>query len=55
MRPRVRLLLCGILIIFSAVYAALINLSPELARTVALGYIGVILTIYLFMIIWRKS
>lgn len=42
------------LIIGSAGFAALVSKDPELARTIAVGYIAVVLTIFVVDEIWKK-
>lgn len=54
MQPRTRLKWIALLIFGSALYAALIAIDEEFARTVMLGYIGLILTIFLTVEVWRK-
>lgn len=54
MQPKTRLSLIGLLILGSMVYTALIAIDEEFARTVMLGYIGLILTIFLTVEVWRK-
>lgn len=49
-----RLSLIGLLIIGSAIYAALIAKDPEIARSIMVGYIGVVLTIFVANELWKK-
>lgn len=54
MPPKLRLALCGVIIILSAAYALLVGIDVEVAKAVALGYIAVVITIFLLMNIWRR-
>lgn len=54
MTRRTRLSLIGLLIIGSAVYAALVVKDPEYARTIMVGYIGVVLTIFVANELWKR-
>jgi hypothetical protein len=54
MTPETRLKAIGALLTLSTVYALLVGVSPALARTVALGYIAVTLTIIAMIICWKK-
>lgn len=54
MRPNARLLLCAIMILGSASYAVLVKKDPEIASAVALGYVALILTIFVLVQVWRK-
>lgn len=54
MRPKTRLLLCAIVIVGSAGYALLITKNSELARTIMLGYIGLVLSVFVVNQVWRK-
>jgi hypothetical protein len=54
MRPRTRLGWIGVLLIGSMGYTMLIAIDPELARTVGVGYIAIVLTIFVANELWRK-
>jgi len=54
MTRRTRLSLIGLLIIWSAVYATLVAKDPDLARTIMVGYIGGVLTIFVANELWKK-
>jgi hypothetical protein len=54
MSPKLRLYLCAIIVALSGAYAVLIATDIELAKAVALGYIGLILTIFLLLNVWRR-
>lgn len=45
--PKVRLSLIWFLIVGSAIYAILVVKNPDFARTIMVGYIGVILTVFI--------
>jgi hypothetical protein len=53
-KANTRAFLIAALIIFSAGYASLIGQDEELARTLALGYIAVVITIILLIQVWKK-
>lgn len=54
MRPNTRLSWLVVLILGSAVYTALIVMDPEIARTIMVGYIGAVLTIFVANELWKK-
>lgn len=54
MTAKLRLTFCGVLILLSAVYALIVSIDIELAKVVALGYISLVLTIFLLLNIWRR-
>lgn len=54
MARKTRLSLIGLLIVVSAVYAALVSKDPDLARTIMVGYIGMVLTIFVVNEMWKK-
>jgi hypothetical protein len=54
MQPKTRLYLCGFMIVFSAIYAALVSVNPRVASAVALGYIAVLLTVFFATTLWRR-
>jgi hypothetical protein len=54
MTRQTRLSLIAFVVVASAVYAALVAKSPEIARTIMLGYIGIVLTIFVANELWRK-
>lgn len=55
MNPRLRLWLCAGVILLSAAYGLLVAKDRRLAEAVALGYIGVVLTIFAVINVWKKS
>lgn len=55
MNPRLRLVLCAVIIILSAGYAVLVEEDQGLAEVVALGYIGVLITILALVNLWKKA
>lgn len=55
MSPRARLLLCGAMIVFSALYASIIAFDPRTASAIMLGYIGLLLTVYVASTIRRRQ
>jgi hypothetical protein len=54
MRANTRLALCGVVIIVSALYALLVTKDKQLAETVALGYIAVLLTLMFIVTVWKR-
>lgn len=54
MRPNARLLWCAIIILGSACYAVLCERDSGLAAAVALGYVAVLLTIFIVINVWKK-
>ncbi len=54
MRPNARLLWIAVLIIGSASYGVLVKKDPDFAQALMLGYIGLVLTIFMVVQIWRK-
>jgi len=55
MSPSLRLLLCGVLILISAVYAVLVAQDPAVASTVAVGYVALVVTVILIVNLWKKA
>lgn len=55
MRPSVRLMWCAVMIVGSALYGILVAADPRIASAVALGYVAVLLTIFVANEIWKKS
>lgn len=54
MTPRLRLWLCAVMILLSAGYAVLVAKNLEIAKAVALGYIGLMLTLLVIVNVWRR-
>jgi hypothetical protein len=50
-----RLLLCGGLILVSAVYAVLVARDPAFAAAVAAGYVAIVVTVILVVNLWKKD
>lgn len=55
MKPETRLALCIVIVVGSAAYAALVAYDRSLAYAVALGYLAVLLTIFVAMYIGKKK
>ena len=55
MRPNTRLLWIAIMIVGSAGYGVLVKKDPDVAQAGMLGYIGLVLTIFVFVSLWRKD
>lgn len=54
MVANVRLLWCAVMIIGSAVYGLLVVANPDLADTIAPGYVAALLTIFFSVNLWKK-
>lgn len=54
MRANARLAGSLIVILGSAIYGVLVAYNPELARTIMVGYIGLVLTIFVVNELWRN-
>lgn len=50
-----RLLLCGVLILISAVYAVLVAQDPAFAAAIAAGYVAIVVTVILVVNLWKKD
>jgi len=50
----VRLWLCALIIVGSALYAVLVAYDPEIAQAVGVGYTAILLTIFLVINVWKK-
>jgi FtsH-binding integral membrane protein len=54
MRPSGRLFWAAIMIVGSSLYGVLISLDPRTASSIMLGYIGVLLTVFIVCQVWRR-
>jgi pilus assembly protein TadC len=54
MLPNTRLILCAVIIIGSGLYALLVARDPDVASALMLGYVGVLLTIFVATEVWKK-
>jgi len=54
MNPRLRLWLCAGVILLSAGYGLLVTKDRRLAEAIALGYIAVVLTVFVVINVWKK-
>lgn len=52
---QVRLLLCVVVVVGSAAYAALVSFDPGLASAVASGYVALLLTVFLTIYIGKRN
>lgn len=50
-----RLRVSAIMILFSACYAVLVAQDREMAETVAIGYIAVVLSTFILVNLWKRS
>ena len=55
MSPSLRLIICGVVILLSAVYAVLVARDPSFATTLAVGYVAVVVTAILVVNLWKKA
>lgn len=55
MLPKTRLVLCVVIIVGSALYALLVSRDPDVASALMLGYVGVLLTIFVATEVWKKQ
>lgn len=54
MTRKTRLSLTGLLLLVSAFYAALISQDPDFANAVMVGYIALVLTIFVVNEMWKR-
>lgn len=54
MSASLRLFLCGVLILVSAVYAVLVARNPAFAAAIAAGYVAIVVTVMLIVNLWKK-
>lgn len=52
--PKARLAWIGVVLAGSAFYAVLIAYDPRVASAIALGYVAVLLTIFIVVEVWKK-
>lgn len=55
MPASLRLLLCGIVILISAVYTVLVVRDPSFASALASGYVALVVTVFLIVNLWKKT
>lgn len=55
MSASLRLLLCGVLILLSAIYAVLVARDPTTASAIAAWYVAVVVTVILAVTVWKKA
>jgi len=55
MSPSLRLVVCGAIILFSAIYAVLVSRDPAFAAAIAVGYVAVVVTAILVINVWKKT
>lgn len=53
--PRIRLRICVAVILVSAGYAVLVAKDPDFAQAVMLGYVAVLLTIFVLIEVWKHD
>lgn len=54
MNPNLRLVLCAVMILGSALYGVLIASNPRVASAIMLGYIALLLTIFVVVNVWKR-
>lgn len=54
MRPNTRLFWAAVMIFGSSLYGVLIFYNPRVASSIALGYIALILSIFIAIELWKK-
>jgi len=54
MAPKTRLFWSAVLIVGSIVYGILVAANPRVASAIMLGYIAVLLTIFIVVDVWKK-
>lgn len=54
MSASLRLLLCGVLIIMSAIYAVFVARDPAFAAAIAAGYVALVISVFLLVSFWKK-
>lgn len=55
MRANTRLALCAAVILVSALYAVLVEKDQQLAETLAIGYVAVLMTALVLVNFWKKT
>lgn len=55
MRPNGRIFWAMVMIIGSSIYGVIISLNERVASSIMLGYIGILLTIFILCQVWRRS
>lgn len=55
MQPSTRLILCAVIVVGSGLYALLVSKDPDVASALMLGYVGVLLTIFVATEVWKKN
>jgi hypothetical protein len=55
MKVNVRLIVCGIVILISAIYALLIKIDERFARDFIFGYMAILLTLVFAIQFWKKK
>ncbi len=54
MRPSTRLALVIGIILVSAFYAVLVHEDPSVASAIAVGYVALLLTVFILINVWKK-
>lgn len=52
-RSSTRLSLIAVMLVSSAIYGVVVTQSPQTASAIALGYVAVLLTIFVLVEVWR--
>lgn len=54
MTPSLRLKLCVATIGMSTIYAVIVAKDPQLASAIAVGYVAILLTVFVLVHFWKK-
>jgi hypothetical protein len=54
MKPSLRLWLSVAMIVMSAIYAVTVVKNPQIASAIALGYVALLLTVFVLVNVWKK-
>lgn len=55
MLPNTRLILCAVIIVGSLLYGVLVAQEPNTASALMLGYVGILLTLFVATQVWKKK
>lgn len=54
MNPSTRLKLSALMIFVSTIYGVVVAQDPDVAEAIALGYIAILLTVFILVNVWKK-
>lgn len=55
MRPSTRLIWIAATIFLSSIYGVVVVVAPTVASAIMLGYVGLLLTIFVLCEVWKKD